>query len=131
MSRRLKSSSIKHAAPSVAVLHQAAPAPRSGRGPSVKPFDPVAFTPTIKTRQPDGSITVRAGVPVILNGADEIGTAEAARILGCEIDWIGKLCDRGTFIEGEDWRRIGTRGNYKLKRAAVIKHAGLKLEEQE
>ena len=100
-------------------------------GLSVKLFDPAVFTPTIRTRQPDGSIIVRAGTPVVLNGADEISTAEAAKILGCEIDWVGKLCDRGTFVEGEDWRRIGTRGNYKLKRAAVIKHAGLKLEERE
>ena len=92
-------------------------------------FDPVVFTPTIKTRQPDGSLVVRAGAPVILNGADEISSAEAARILGCEVDWVGKLCDRGTFVEGDDWRRIGVRGNYKIRRASVLRLAGHQIEE--
>lgn len=92
-------------------------------------FDPVVYTPTITTRQPDGSMIVRAGKPVILNGEDEITTAEAARILGCQVNWVGALCDRGTFIEGRDWRRIGPRGNYKLRRSSVIKHAGYQMEE--
>ena len=54
---------------------------------------------------------------------------EAARILGCEVDWVGKLCDRGTFVEGADWRRIGVRGNYKIKRASVLRLAGHQIEE--
>ena len=91
-------------------------------------LDPVVFVPSVKVRLPDGSVTVRAGQPVILNGEDEISSAEAARILGCEVDWVGKLCDRGTFVEGDDWRRIGVRGNYKLKRASVLKLAGYNLE---
>ena len=91
-------------------------------------LDPVVFVPSVKVRLPDGSVIVRAGQPVILNGADEISSAEAARILGCEVDWVGKLCDRGTFVAGDDWRRIGVRGNYKIKRASVLKLAGYNLE---
>jgi len=91
-------------------------------------FDPVVFIPSIRVRLPDGSLTVKAGQPLILNGEDEINSAEAARILGCEVDWVGKLCDRGTLIENADWRRIGVRGNYKIKRASVLKMAGYNLE---
>ena len=94
-------------------------------------FDPVVHIPPIKVRQPDGSITVKAGQPVILNGEDEINSAEAARILGCEIDWVGKLCERGSLVEGEDWRRIGERGNYKIKRASILRLAGCDIAETE
>jgi len=83
-------------------------------------FEPIFYTPTITTRQPDGSLVIKAGKPVVLGGEDEITTAEAARILGCGVSWVGSLCDRGTLIEGVDWRRIGVRGNYKIKRASVI-----------
>ena len=93
-------------------------------------WDPVVYTPTIKTRQPDGSILLRAGVPVVLNGDDEIDTHEAARIMGCSRDYVGRMCDEGIFHESVDWRRIGTRGNYKLKRASVLKHAGYQIEEE-
>ena len=119
----------------------AAPAPRStGAAPKgtgktnalpVPPFDPVVYTPSIRTRQPDGSILVRAGVPGVLNGEDEVGTAEAARIIGCSRDYVGRLCDLGTFVEGVDQRRIGCRGNYRIKRAAVLKFAMLLRESPE
>ena len=91
--------------------------------------EPVVHVPAIRVRLPDGSVTIRAGQPVVLNGADEISSAEAARILGCEVDWVGKLADRGTLVEGKDWRRIGTRGNYKIKRASVLRLAGFDLVE--
>jgi len=102
------------------------PTPRQRRPPESTPelFDAVVYTPTIKVRQPDGSLLVRAGTPVVLGGDDEINSAEAARILGCEVDWVGKLCDRGTLVENTDWRRIGVRGNYKIKRASVLGLSG-------
>lgn len=84
-------------------------------------FDPVFFTPTIIARQPDGSVVARAGKPVLLNGEDYIGTAEASRMLGCSPDWVGRLCDSGKLLEGEDWRRIGQRGNYQIKRTSILR----------
>ena len=122
-----------------AVLLKAAPGattPRRGpssakAAPGAKVFDPQVYTPSVKTRLPDGSILVRAGVPVILNGEDEVGTAEAARIMGCSRDYVGRLCDEGIFVEGVDQRRIGKRGNYRIKRAAVLRHAPLLQEANE
>lgn len=92
-------------------------------------FEPIVHIPAITTRLPDGSLNVRAGKPVLLGGEDEVGTAEAARILGCEPDWVGRLCDQGKLLEGRDWRRIGERGNYRIKRAAVIALAGYSMEQ--
>jgi len=83
-------------------------------------FEPVVYVPAVTTRQPDGSLIVRAGKPVVLGGEDEIGTAEAGRIMGCTGDWVAELCDRGVLKEGDDWRRIGGRGNYRIKRASII-----------
>jgi hypothetical protein len=92
--------------------------------PSSNVAEPVVYIPPTITRQPDGSITVRAGKPIILNGEDEIGTAEAAKILGCGITWVSRICDEGKLREGIDWRRIGDRGNYRIKRASVMKLRG-------
>jgi hypothetical protein len=98
--------------------------------PVKKDFIPAVFISPITTRMPDGSLNVRAGKPVVLGGEDEINTAEAARILRCSVSWVGALCDRGTLLEGQDWRRIGVRGNYKIKRASVIALAGMRLEQE-
>jgi hypothetical protein len=92
-------------------------------------FTATFYIPPIVTRGPDGSVTVRAGKPVLLGGEDEINTAEAARIIGCSVSWIGALCDRGTLLEGRDWRRISVRGNYKIKRASILKLAGVRQQE--
>lgn len=97
--------------------------------PALPGFEPIVHVPAVATRMPDGSLVIRAGKPVLLGGEDEISTSEAARILGCAPDWVGRLCDQGKFIEGRDWRRIGERGNYKIKRASVIALAGYNIEE--
>ena len=91
----------------------------------------MVYIPPIVCRQPGGGVLITAGRPVILNGEDEISTAEAARILGCGVSWVGSLCDRGTLVEGKDWHRISKRGNYKIKRAAVLALRGLNLGELE
>lgn len=93
-------------------------------------FEPIIHIPAITTRMPDGSLNVRAGKPVVLGGEDEIGTAEAARILGCSQSWVEALCDRGKLLPNVDWRRIGERGNYRIKRASVIALAGYNVENQ-
>lgn len=103
--------------------------PANDPTPALPGFEPIVHVPAIATRQPDGSLVIRPGKPVLLGGEDEIGTAEAAKILGCEPDWVGRLCDQGKLVEGRDWRRIGDRGNYKIKRAAVIALAGYNLEQ--
>jgi hypothetical protein len=102
-------------------------------------FEPIVYIPPVKVTNPDGSITVRAGKPVLLNGDDEIGTAEAARIIGISQRQLLKYCDEGILVEGEDWRRPGraleerpetaarkTRGlgNYRIKRAAAMRIRG-------
>lgn len=89
--------------------------------PALPGFEPLVHYPVVRVPQPDGSLLLRPGKPVVLSGEDEITTAEAARILGCTVSWMGKLCDRGTLNEGTDWRRIGHRGNYRIKRASVIR----------
>lgn len=97
--------------------------------PALPGFEPIVHIPAVTVRNPDGSLLIRAGRPVLLGGEDEISTSAAAKILGCEPDWVGRLCDQGKLVEGRDWRRIGERGNYKIKRAAVIALAGYNLEQ--
>ena len=84
------------------------------------------FYPAIKIPQPNGDLLIRAGKPVVLSSEDEITTTEAADILGCTLDWVGRMCDRGTLIEGEDWRRIGERGSYRIKRSSILKLRDIK-----
>jgi hypothetical protein len=96
------------------------PAPFSAGKPTVG--DVEVFFPPIKIHQPDGSVLVKPGRAIVLAGADEINTAEAARILGVSISYVGALCDHGVFLEGQDWRRLGARGNYRLKRASVLRY---------
>ena len=91
--------------------------------PPLPGFAPIIHIPVIRVPQPNGDLLIRAGKPVVLGGEDEISTTEAAAILGCTLDWVGRLCDRGTLIEGVDWRRIGDRGLYRIKRASVIRLA--------
>lgn len=80
----------------------------------------VAFPP-VKVWQPDGSLLLRPGRAVVLDDADKISTREAAKILGCEAEWVARLCDRGELIQGRDWTRTGRRGNYKIKRSSILK----------
>lgn len=87
-------------------------------------FLPSVFVPPIVTRQPDGSVLVRAGKPVILSGADEIGTLEAAEICGLSQNRILALIDEGKLREGYDWRRNGKTGVYFLKRESILRFAG-------
>lgn len=89
--------------------------------PALPGFEPLVHYPVVRVPQPDGSLLIRPGKPVVLQGEDEIGSAEAASMLGCTVDWIGRLCDRGTLVEGRDWTRIGERGNYRIKRSSVIR----------
>ncbi len=88
-------------------------------------FKPEVFFPTIRIPQPDGSFNFKAGPPVILDHSDEIGTAEAARIIGRSQRRINSILEEGVeLVEGVDWRRVGARGNYLIKRAAALRLSG-------
>ena len=92
---------------------------------SHSPMQPEFFTPTVVARQPDGSLVARAGKPVAVPNGDFITTAEAARRLGFSQGYVEQLCNEGVFIEGEDWWRMGERGWFRIRRAAVLARRGL------
>ncbi len=98
----------------------AKPSPAS-RVPVAAAFNPVVFTPTIKVPQPGGGVLVKAGEPVVLNGDDEIGVCEAARIIGCHHNSIYRYLDEGLLRAGADWRQVAPGKKYFLKRAAVLR----------
>ena len=37
---------------------------------------------------------------------EEVGTAEAARLLHCSIRHVQSMCDEGRLVEGRDWRKL-------------------------
>jgi len=57
---------------------------------------PAFFVPAVQTRQPDGSVIVRAGKPVAMG--ENISTAEAAQILGLSQRCIEQQCTEGMFL---------------------------------
>jgi hypothetical protein len=59
------------------------------------PAKRTVFTPTECIPQPDGSVLVRPGRPVVLD--DTVGTAEAARILGVSQRWVAWQCELREF----------------------------------
>ena len=87
-------------------------------------FEPIIYTPTVIARQPDGSIIARAGKPILLNGDDEIGTIEAAKIIGCDQNSIYRYIDDGLLVQGTDWRQIADGRKYYIKRAAILRLSG-------
>lgn len=68
----------------------------------------------------DGDIIVRRdGTVQVLE--DEVGTREAARLIGCSRRHIQQMCDEGRLVEVRDWRKVfGGRGGYRIRRAAVM-----------
>ena len=64
---------------------------RSGRKPvRVNPFIPVLQLP-----QPDGSLLITPGKPVLLG--DTVSTTEAARLVGMSSRWVIRRCVEGIF----------------------------------
>jgi hypothetical protein len=51
---------------------------------------PAVTIPAIVTRQPDGSVLVRAGKPVV--SSDTIGAKAAGKLLGLSVRTIEKMC---------------------------------------
>jgi len=56
---------------------------------------PQVFIPAVKVPQPDGSVLFKAGKPVIIGL--EVGTKEAARILGMSRRGVETECSFGRF----------------------------------
>jgi len=60
---------------------------------------------------------------VLLDG--EIGTAEAATLLGCSVRHIQALCDEGVIREVTEWRKVPGRAFggkvYRIRRSAVLR----------
>jgi hypothetical protein len=56
---------------------------------------PQVTIPVLQIPQPDGSILVKAGKPVVVEAS--ISTREAARLLGMSPRWVMKECDLGRF----------------------------------
>lgn len=56
---------------------------------------PTMMIPALRIPQPNGDILIRAGKPVVVG--DEIGTVEAARLLGIRPRTVQKLFDDGSF----------------------------------
>jgi hypothetical protein len=73
----------------------------------------------VKIPQGDGAFLVKPAPAVVV---DEIGTREAAQILGLSQRRVQALCDEGVLVEGKDWRRnpASKRGAYRITRSAVI-----------
>lgn len=55
---------------------------------------------------------------------DEVGTREAARLIGCSVRHVQAMCDEGKIVEGRDWRKLPGPGrgfkHYRIRSAAVL-----------
>ena len=85
---------------------------------------PLLFTPYQRIPQPNGEILFRPCAPVAVDPDEEIGTAEAAKIIGVSVRRVQQMCDEGPLVEGRDWRRPIGNGFYKIKRASAIRASG-------
>lgn len=55
---------------------------------------------------------------------EEVGTAEAARVLHCSIRHVQAMCDEGRLVEGRDWRKLPGKARgfreYRIRRRALV-----------
>lgn len=90
---------------------------------------PVLMTPWVRVPQPNGDVLLKAGKPVVLE--DEIGTREAARILGLNQRTVERYCESGVLVEGMDWWQPPARpgspkgGMIRIKRTSVMRLRGV------
>jgi hypothetical protein len=56
---------------------------------------PEVMIPAIRIPQPDGSLLIKPGKPVVLE--EHISTVEAAKILGMSQRWVLTECETGAF----------------------------------
>ena len=78
---------------------------------------PEVIIPSVKVFQSDGSVLFKAGKPVVIEA--QIGTAEAARIMGMSRRWVIAECEAGKFKTS--YRPgLKPRGWWKISRAEVL-----------
>ena len=72
---------------------------------------PEVIIPSVKVFQSDGSVLFKAGKPVIIEA--QIGTAEAAKLLGMSRRWVIAECESGNFktahrpgLKARSWWKI-------------------------
>jgi hypothetical protein len=89
---------------------------------TLKPQAPEPASRWIQIPVVDGDVVIhRDGKLVLLE--DEVASREAAELLGCSVRHVQQLCDEGRLVEGQDWRKLtsrGARGEYRIRRAAVL-----------
>jgi hypothetical protein len=85
-------------------------------------FKPVVHVPAVLTPDGAGGWNVKPGKPIVMCGADEISTAEAARLLGYSQSWIGHLCDEGEFLTARK-KGPSPRAMWLVQRAEVMSYA--------
>ena len=78
---------------------------------------PEVIIPAIRVPQSDGSVLFKAGKPVVVEA--QIGTAEAARIMGMSRRWVIAECESGNFKTAH---RPGLKASawWKISRAEVL-----------
>ncbi len=82
---------------------------------------PEFIYPIVRIPQPDGALLIRRGTPVLVQG--DIGTKEAATILGMSRNWIIAECQSGAFRTAH---KPGTKpkSQWKIARAEVLARLG-------
>ena len=88
---------------------------RKAKRPTIEP--PRVIVPTVNVRQADGSILSKAGKPILLE--DELGTHEAARLLGMSSRWVQTQCELGTFKTAHK-PGLKDRSRWRITRSEVI-----------
>jgi hypothetical protein len=78
-----------------------------------------------RVAQPGGCVLLR---PVMVGAEQEIGTREAAKLLGCSQRTVQQKCDEGVLKEGVEWRKLRSRcqesSHYRIKLEAVLRLKG-------
>src|ERR1017187_4945018 len=72
---------------------------------------PEVIIPSVKVFQSDGSVLFKDGKPVVIEA--QIGTAEAAKLLGMSRRWVIAECESGNFktafrpgLKARSWWKI-------------------------
>lgn len=80
---------------------------------------PTVHIPAVTAPDGAGGWNIKPGKPMVLTSADEITTAEAARLLGYSQGWISHLCDEGEFKTARK-KGPGPRSMWMIQRAEVL-----------
>lgn len=80
-------------------------------------FEVQVHVPVVRVPQPDGSVLLKPGKPVIVE--EEISVREAAKILGMSARWVVNECSLGRFKSAyQPGARPGT--GWRIQRSEVL-----------